>query len=124
MKTSYRSAPDLVQHSNAAVKRKVRQSSAKDSECSFGPPDKKQHFNLVPGKKGKKSKGNSKVDDKKDKPDDAKEVEVLYADGKWYKGWLSMSSFNFKTGKWKVYFYDDNKTTAVNFPDKDVRLIQ
>jgi len=50
-----------------------------------------------------------------------KEVEVLYADGKWYRGWLS--SFNFATGKWKVQFYDDDETTEVTFPDKDVRLV-
>ena len=44
------------------------------------------------------------------------EVEVLYADGTWYRGWLS--SFNFQTGKWIVKFYDDNETTEVNFPDE------
>ena len=65
VKTSYRSVPNLAQRSNAAVKRKVRQPSAKDNECSFGPPDKKQYFSSVPGKKSKKGKGNSKVDDKR-----------------------------------------------------------
>ena len=51
-----------------------------------------------------------------------KEVEVLYEDGEWYHGWLS--NFNFATGKWKVQFYDDDETTEVKFPDKDVRLVQ
>ena len=39
VKTSYRSAPDLAQHSNAALKRKAQQASAKGSECSFDPLD-------------------------------------------------------------------------------------
>ena len=47
-------------------------------------------------------------------------MEVLYADGVWYRGWLS--SYNFETGKWIVQFYDDNETTEVTFPDKDVRI--
>ena len=59
---------------------------------------------------------------KKKTPEGAKEIEVLYADGRWYRGWLS--SFNFNTGKWKVQFYDDNETIEVKFPDKDVRLIK
>ena len=70
VKTSYRSASDLVQRSNAGIKRKARQTSAKDSDCSFGSPDKKQHFGSVhaSGKKGKTKEGKSKADDKKDKP--------------------------------------------------------
>jgi len=31
-----------------------------------------------------------------------------------------MSTFNFSSGKWTVHFYDDNETTEVNFPDKEV----
>lgn len=50
-----------------------------------------------------------------------KEVEVLYADGVWYRGWLS--SYIFESGKWIVKFYDDDETTEVDFPDKDVRLV-
>ena len=50
------------------------------------------------------------------KENETKEVEVLYADGVWYCGWLS--DFNFDTGKWKVHFYDDNETTEVKFPIK------
>ena len=118
LKTSYRSAADQTQRSNSALKRKARQEVVKDNECSFGPPDKKQHFSSVKGKNGKNGKGKSKLDEKKE---GSKEVEVLYADGNWYKGWLS--SFNFSTGKWKVQFYDDNETTEVKFPDKDVRVI-
>ena len=50
-----------------------------------------------------------------------REVEVLYADGVWYRGWLS--SHNFETGKWIVQFYDDDETTEVTFPDKEVRIV-
>ena len=39
----------------------------------------------------------------------------------WYRGWLS--SINVITGKWIVPFYDDDETTKVNFPDKDVCLL-
>ena len=39
-------------------------------------------------------------------------VEVLYFDGLWY---------NFETGKWIVMLYDDDKTTEVSFPGKEVR---
>ena len=39
--------------------------------------------------------------------------------------WLVvLSSFNFNTGKWKVPFYNDDETTKVKFPDKDVKLIK
>ena len=65
-------------------------------------------------------KKESVADDFMDKQ--RKEVEVLYEDGEWYHGWLS--NFNFATGKWKVQFYDDDETTEVKFPDKDVRLVQ
>ena len=53
---------------------------------------------------------------------EGKNVEVLYSDGLWYKGWLS--SFNFETGKWVVMFYNDDETIDVSFPDKEVRLCQ
>ena len=49
-----------------------------------------------------------------------KEVEVLYADGVSYRGWLS--SYNFDTRKWIVKLYDDDGT-EVNFPDKEVKNI-
>ena len=67
------------QRSKAALKIKARQASVKDTDCSFGPPDKKQHFSSVQGKKGK---GKLKADDNKKKLNDAKNVEVMYADGK------------------------------------------
>ena len=74
-------------------------------------------------KKSRKSKGKSKAENGKEiASEERKEVEVLYADGKWYRGWLS--SFNFNTGKWKVEFYDNSEITEVKFPDKDVRLIE
>ena len=57
---------------------------------------------------------------KQRKSDDQKNVEVLYEDGLWYKGWLS--SVNFSTGKWIIKFYDDDDTTETSFPDKEVRL--
>ena len=50
-----------------------------------------------------------------------KEVEVLYSDGVWYKGWLG--DYNFETGKWVVHFYEDNETTEVNSPDDEVRVL-
>ena len=50
-----------------------------------------------------------------------REVEVLYADEVWYRGWLS--SYNFETGKWTVQFYDNDETTKVTFPDKEVRMV-
>ena len=57
------------QRSKAALKIKARQASVKDTDCSFGPPDKKQHFSSVQGKKGK---GKFKADDNKKKLNDAK----------------------------------------------------
>ena len=85
LKVSYRSAVDQTQHSNLALKRKAQKETSKDIECSFGPPDKKQHFGSVQGKKSKKGKGKCRADDTKEKTvtsEGAKEVEVLYADGK------------------------------------------
>ena len=85
-----------------------------DKNASFSPPDKCQHFD-----------GNSLLSSKRSKMDEdgceKREVEVLYADGLWYRGWLS--SYNFETGKWIVQFYDDDETTEVTFPDKEVRII-
>ena len=90
-----------------------------DTSAKFGPPDKNEHFassldsdddfDLPP--LSKKVKEGEK---------DRRDVEVLYSDGFWYKGWLS--SFNFNTGKWIVQFCDDNENTEVSFPDKEVRL--
>ena len=54
----------------------------------------------------------------KTSPSNRQEVEVLYADDMWYRGWLSL--FNFQTGKWIV---KDNKTMEVNYPDEEVRIV-
>ena len=51
-----------------------------------------------------------------------REVEVLYADGVWYRGWQCLP-ITLKTGKWIVQFYDDDETTEVTFPDKEVRMV-
>jgi len=60
------------------LKRKARQEPIKDNECSFGPPDKKQHFGTMQEKKSRKSKGKSKADDSKEIAlEECKEVEVL-----------------------------------------------
>ena len=81
--------------------------------------DKKQHFDAMRGKKGKKGTDDTKEEHQKF----LKKLKYcMYDDGKWYLGWLS--SFNFNTGKLKVQFYDDNETTEVKFPDKNVRLIK
>jgi len=91
LKTSYRSSIDQHRRSNAALKRKTRQEKVPDDkECSFGPPDKKQHFALDKKKLGKKKECN------KSNGTENSEVEVWYDDGNWYRGWLS--SFNFITG--------------------------
>ena len=34
-----------------------------------------------------------------------------------------VTSFNFDTGKWTVFFYEDKETTEVTFPDKEVHLV-
>ena len=56
LKISYHSAADLKQRSNSTINRKAQQQLVKDSECSFGPPDKKQHFDTMEEKKAKKAK--------------------------------------------------------------------
>ena len=48
-------------------------------------------------------------------------VEVKYDDDIWYKG--TLVSFDVVSGKWTVEFDDDEETTSVKFPDKDVRVI-
>ena len=65
-----------------------------DKGAKYGPPDKSEHFTtplnsnddfeLPPPKKVKED-----VEKRRD-------IEVMYSDGVWYKGWLS--SFNFNTG--------------------------
>ena len=108
-KMSYRGVRDEEQRSQAAVKRK-RSINVNDKNASFGPPDKNQHFDgcVHPRKKSKIDRNES----------EKKDVEVLYDDGVWYRGWLS--SYKFESGKWIVQFYDDNDTIEVSFPDKEV----
>ena len=105
----------------AACKRKARKAVIKDSTASLGPPDKKQHFDnsqvhktKAQNKKGQCRRENVDIDN-----GGRHEVEVRYCDSVWYKGWLS--TFNCSRGKWTVKFYDDDETTEVYFPDKDVR---
>ena len=111
-KISYRSAQEDERRGQSSLQNKQKQKNT-DASANFGPPDKNEHFQPPQSKKIKKS-GNI--------VQEGKNVEVLYSDGLWYKGWLS--SFNFETGKWVVMFYDDDKTTEVSFPDKEVRLCQ
>ena len=73
-----------------------------DANANFGPPDKNEQFQPPQSKMAKKP-GNI--------VQEGKNVEVLYSDGLWYKGWLS--SYNFETEKW---FYDDDETIEVSFP--------
>ena len=58
LKISYRSSGDLAQHFASVLKRKAMQAVIKDTDCSFRPPDKKQHFIA----KTKKSKGKATGD--------------------------------------------------------------
>ena len=34
-----------------------------------------------------------------------------------------VTSFNFDTGKWTVFFHEDKETTEVTFPDKELHLV-
>jgi len=64
LKISYWIATDQTQHSNSSLKRKAQQELIKDAECSFGSPDKKQHFGTMQGKKSRKSLGKSRAEEK------------------------------------------------------------
>jgi len=126
-KTTYRSDVSEEQRMKAACKRRARQYASNDSTASLGPPDKKQHFETTKSQPAKKAQ--RKQDSKTGKGveldlDNGRkhDVEVRYNDGVWYRGWLS--TFNTVSGKWIVKFYDDDETTEVNFPDKDVRLVK
>ena len=95
----YRSPIDEKQRSQAAVRRK-KQKDVHDKSASYGPPGKYQHFEdtdfeeLRPRNKRKKvdMDGDEDNEGSKTPPSKRQEVEVLYADGMWYRGWLS---FNF-----------------------------
>ena len=100
-KITYRSPIDEGQ--------RTRQHKIVDNKASYGPPDKSEHFAVSD-------------DDDFDAATTSKEVEVLYSDGVWYRGWLG--DYNFETGKWVelMHFYEDNETTEVNFPNDEVRV--
>jgi hypothetical protein len=41
----------------------------------------------------------------------------------WYKGTVTLVSFDVGSGGWTVAFDDDEETTVAKFSDEDVRLI-
>ena len=47
-------------------------------------------------------------------------VEVLFDDGKWYRGHLTAQN---KSGSWHVEFSEDGDETDITFPDPEVRII-
>ena len=81
------------------------------------PHTESREYRSSPPPEREKSVYIAKSVPKSKNPDVRKNVEVLYDDGKWYRGWLD--SFNLR---WVVKFQDDNETAEVLFPDKDVRL--
>ena len=81
------------------------------------PHTESREYRSSPPPEREKSVYIAKSVPKSKNPDARKNVEVLYDDGKWYRGWLD--SFNLR---WVVKFQDDNETAEVLFPDKDVRL--
>ena len=111
---------DEEQHTRASIKRK-RPQKILDKKASYGPPDKSEHF------LGRRFRWFAQTKERKvdqqstNKSSAKKEVEVLYSDGVWYRGWLG--DYNIETGKWVVHFYEDNETTEVNFPDDEVRVL-
>ena len=107
---------DEEQRSQAAIKRK-RHSKIVDKDASYGPPDKSEHF--IGSDEDLPNPKRNQIGQQCNK--DRKEVEVLYSDGVWYRGWLD--EYNFETGKWIVNFYEDSETTEVNFPDDEVQLL-
>jgi len=133
-KISYRDTSEEARRAQTAARAEARKKkhSLSDRDSEYGPPDKAQHFcedddfsplpktKPVHKKSQKGKKLVTKSSPKPKNPGGRKNGEVLYDDGKWYRGWLD--SFNFETGKWIVKFYDDSETAEVLFPDKDVRL--
>ena len=81
------------------------------------PHTESREYRSSPPPEREKSVYIAKSVPKSKNPDTRKNVEVLYDDGKWYRGWLD--SFNLR---WVVKFQHDNETAEVLFPDKDVRL--
>ena len=99
-KITYRSPLDEEQRSQVAVKRK-RQEKNSDKNACFGPPDKRQYFtnndddNFEKPSSSKRRKTNCSTNKNNI---NRREVEVLYADGVWYKGWLSSYNFEKESG--------------------------
>ena len=92
-----------------------------DSSVNQPLTESREYRSSPPPRKSQKGKEHvAKSVPKSKNPDACKNVEELYDDGKWYRGWLD--SFKFETGRWVVKFQDDNETAEVLFPDKDVRL--
>ena len=115
-KISYRDTSEEPRRAQTAARAEARKKkhSLSDRDSEYGPPDKAQHFcedddfSPLPKTKPmhkKSQKGKecvTKSSPKPKNPGGCRNVEVLYDDGKCYRGWLD--SFNFKTGKWIVKF--------------------
>ena len=113
---SYRSEQENRKREGAKT-RKRKTIISQDSCAQYGPPDKSYHLDLPASSKKLKLTSDISLCS----PIMGREVEVLYDDEIWYRG--KVISFNTKTGKWTVLFYDDNETTEVAFPDNDVRFL-
>ena len=89
---------DLKQCSNSTLIRNVQQQPIKDTHLAH----QTRNSTLILCRERKtKGKGKCKPDNTEEETKEGtKKVEVLYVDGKWYRGWLS--SFNFNMGKWKA----------------------
>ena len=86
-KISYRT-PQEEHRAQCSSRRIKSKQGIPDTSAKFGPPDKNEHFTSPldsdddfdlppPSKKVKEGE------------EDRRDVEVLYSDGVWYKGWLS-----------------------------------
>ena len=129
---------------NTAIKRKNQRAgklTVSDSNALYGPPDKTSNFGTSNKKRSQNLSHNSHGSESDDDLTDllptkkkkqattsgsafqgiGQRVEVKYDDNIWYKG--TLMSFDIGSGAWTVAFEDDEETTVVNFPDKDVRLI-
>ena len=109
-KITYRSTLDEKHRSQGAIKRKHRKIVC-DKYTSFGPPEKHQYFN-----------GNSLLSRKKRKMWKIGSGSTYSMPIEFGTGNGCLPTYNFKTGKWIVKFYDDNET-EVTFPDKEIRIV-
>ena len=93
-KITYRSPVDEEQRSQAAVHMRRKKQDVCDknaSYISYGPPDKRQHFEDTDIEETRPRNKSRKVDKYSDEdsegtkmPPSNQQVEVLYADGMWY----------------------------------------